>query len=427
MKTKILFSTFFLLSEITFAQFFPKKVESDLRLGSIARKTILTKEALNFLSEERASTCVFNVLTDTSAFFAPLRLAKYEKYFQAASEKTGLSADLLKAIAFVESGGRPKIRSNAGAVGIMQLMPACANFCGLSSRERTNPEKNIQAGAKYLRYLCKLFDNRSDLAIASYHMGEGNMNRNIELALKEFYGIDTTVNGKNSSAIVEKFDLSYALMYFGAESNGALHKRLVNLKDWSMDYCFRVLGAQKALVLDSAGFDGACRQIVRGQEKTYRFFTWCQESVFEEDEIIILPFSTSKLYTFLNWPEEAPEDELIGETVFHLSREAAGAALTIGALYRELLKQNGIAFSPISIDQAFEMPKQCETFAFVMSPPDSKDAKFFFDFVLKRLGAFGFISYKGDEGSYTIVASPDKEKMEVLEAIYLETKEYQNW
>jgi len=432
MKTNVLFPILFLFSQTYFSQNFSESLPFDHRLmtiddriASVAGKVTLTNEVLAVLETERSNTCIFNVLTDTSAFFAPARLSKYDQYFLEAAAKTALPVERLKAIAFVESGGRPRVRSYAGAVGLMQLMSSTAKHFGAS--DRTNPEKNIKAGASYLSFLYNLFGQKLCLATASYHMGQGNMNQLIKLALKEFYGIDTVVSAKNSALLVAAYDLSYSKIYFAAKPASALYKRITSLKDWSMDYYFKVSAAEKVLMLDSASFAATYKQIVRSQEKTYRFFTWCQERSFDEDEIIILPFSSKKLYAFLDWPETAPEDEFLGEAKFLVSREAAGAAITVGVLYRELLKKESIPFCPISVDEAFEVPENCKTFSFIMPAPREREAAARFHFVLKRLNALGFLTYKEDEDSFLIIATPERRKGKVLEDIYLEAKKHLVW
>ncbi|RJO59729.1 lytic transglycosylase domain-containing protein [Candidatus Parcubacteria bacterium] len=58
--------------------------------------------------------------------------------------------DLIYAIIYVESGGRPDVISSAGACGIMQLLPTTA---GKSCTELLNPQIGIQAGVNYLQTL----------------------------------------------------------------------------------------------------------------------------------------------------------------------------------------------------------------------------------------------------------------------------------
>lgn len=79
-----------------------------------------------------------------------------------------LDPDLALAVADVESaGGRHQV-SDAGAVGIMQLMPETASDYGVT--DRCDPESNIRAGVRYLKKLYGEFDDPL-LMLAAYNAG----------------------------------------------------------------------------------------------------------------------------------------------------------------------------------------------------------------------------------------------------------------
>ena len=61
--------------------------------------------------------------------------------------------------------------SPKGARGLMQLMPATAARFGV--RNIFDPRENIEAGARYMRFLLNLFHNNVPLALAGYNAGEG--------------------------------------------------------------------------------------------------------------------------------------------------------------------------------------------------------------------------------------------------------------
>ena len=77
---------------------------------------------------------------------------------------------LVMAIIHAESGYDAKAISKAGAVGLMQLMPATAKRYGVKNRE--NPLQNTAGGSQYLRYLLALFDFDIKLTLAAYNAGE---------------------------------------------------------------------------------------------------------------------------------------------------------------------------------------------------------------------------------------------------------------
>jgi len=91
------------------------------------------------------------------------------------AKKNDLPPELVAAVVHTESKFVPTARSNRGAVGLMQLVPKTGRWLG--ARNLTDPAQNIQAGAKYLRYLTDRFSGDQQKAIAAYNAGEGNVRR----------------------------------------------------------------------------------------------------------------------------------------------------------------------------------------------------------------------------------------------------------
>ena len=96
---------------------------------------------------------------------------KFANIVDAKAKKYKLIPELLHAVIEAESAYDPDAVSHAGAVGLMQLMPATAKRFGVT--DRTNPSQSVDGGAHYLRVLLDYFDNDLTLAIASYNAGEG--------------------------------------------------------------------------------------------------------------------------------------------------------------------------------------------------------------------------------------------------------------
>jgi soluble lytic murein transglycosylase-like protein len=92
----------------------------------------------------------------------------YGPTFRAAARETGFPVALLVAVAWEESRMKPNARSNAGARGLLQLMPQTARMLGTSPDD---PRANIRAGARYLSQLLKRFGGDLELALAAYNAG----------------------------------------------------------------------------------------------------------------------------------------------------------------------------------------------------------------------------------------------------------------
>ena len=85
----------------------------------------------------------------------------------------GIDRALVHAVISQESRYHARAGSPAGAVGLMQLMPATAARYGLTPNDRYDPAKNVRAGIRYLKFLSRKFNGQLDLILAGYNAGEG--------------------------------------------------------------------------------------------------------------------------------------------------------------------------------------------------------------------------------------------------------------
>lgn len=98
-----------------------------------------------------------------------------DSIFEEASAKYGVSSNLLKAVAKAESNFNPNAVSKAGAIGVMQLMPATARSLGVS--DPYDARQNIMGGAKYLKENLERFDGNVSLALAVYNAGPNSVQK----------------------------------------------------------------------------------------------------------------------------------------------------------------------------------------------------------------------------------------------------------
>jgi soluble lytic murein transglycosylase-like protein len=99
----------------------------------------------------------------------------YETLIQKYAAQNNLEPSLVKAVIQTESGGNPRSVSGAGAMGLMQLMPANVKEAGIS--DPFDPEQNIAAGTKQLAGLLSQYHGDLDLALAGYNAGPGNVRK----------------------------------------------------------------------------------------------------------------------------------------------------------------------------------------------------------------------------------------------------------
>ena len=110
----------------------------------------------------------WNAITGTS--FRTSATNPYANLFAAASQKYGVPAALLSAVAKQESGYDPTAVSRAGAQGLMQLMPGTARTLGVANP--FDPSQAIDGAARMLRDLTHRFGS-TELALAAYNAGPG--------------------------------------------------------------------------------------------------------------------------------------------------------------------------------------------------------------------------------------------------------------
>ncbi len=110
---------------------------------------------------------------------------KYYPIIEKYSIEYNVDPLLITAVMKVESNFNPKAKSKKGAIGLMQIMPPTAkeiaqkylNIDGFSEEKLYEPELNIKLGVCYVKILSDMFNNNTNLVLASYNAGLGNVQK----------------------------------------------------------------------------------------------------------------------------------------------------------------------------------------------------------------------------------------------------------
>lgn len=233
--------------------------------------------------ERRAARGLSHVLYAKSpggATATARRTAAWRGEVEAAAGAAGIDADMVEAIVFVESAGRPEVIAGddpEAASGLTQILAETGqNLLGLevdlaASRrltrriaraerggrsraaarlraqrrridERFDPRKALAATGRYLTIARRRF-GRDDLAVASYHMGIGNLER-----VARAYAEDESAP---IAELVRDGDLAYARLFFDTSPllHRAAHRLLAGFGDDSSTYLWRILAAREIMRL----------------------------------------------------------------------------------------------------------------------------------------------------------------------------------
>lgn len=121
----------------------------------------------------------WQALRETPDYWYALFPLPYAEMVEKWSSDRQLNPLLVFSLMRQESRFQFDIKSPAGALGLMQVMPATgewvANQINLEQYSLLEPEDNVILGTWYLDYTHREYNNNSMLAIASYNAGPGNV------------------------------------------------------------------------------------------------------------------------------------------------------------------------------------------------------------------------------------------------------------
>jgi soluble lytic murein transglycosylase-like protein len=109
---------------------------------------------------------------------SPANKRKLKPMIDRVASEQRVDPNLVHAVIAAESGYNPVAVSRAGAVGLMQVMPATAADYGVTSTDALfDPRTNVSIGTRHLRRLLGKYQNIRH-AVSAYNAGEGVLDRN---------------------------------------------------------------------------------------------------------------------------------------------------------------------------------------------------------------------------------------------------------
>lgn len=131
--------------------------------------------------------------------------------------KYNIDPAILLALAEQESSFNPNAKSGAGAMGVLQLMPATAKELGV--KNPYDPVQNIDGGARYFAQQLKTFNGNTDLALAAYNAGAGAVKKH--KGIPPYKETQNYVKSINSKIAKHRNTTVPESNYITSKSNGA--------------------------------------------------------------------------------------------------------------------------------------------------------------------------------------------------------------
>ena len=250
------------------------------------------------------------------------RVNRYRGIIEKVAEEADHDPDTIEAMVYLESAGFPDARAGgtADAVGLTQILAetgqnlldmridvsrsarytrqiARAERRGQTARverlraarrrvdERYDPQKAIEAAARYLTFAEGELDGSEELAVVSYHMGVGNLQN-----VRERFGADD--------------DTPYAELYFDSSPlrHEAAYRLLASFGDDSSTYLWRVEAARDvmerwredpeklAVRAGRIAAKNSREELLRPIESTAKYATPSElEKAYEAEDVVPLP------------------------------------------------------------------------------------------------------------------------------------------
>ena len=344
--------------------------------------------------EAGAATAASHVIYEMSpdgVVASAKRTEAFRDQIAAAAERHDLDPDTLEALIFLESAGRPDVIAGPtpeAASGLGQILPSTAtDLLGMSVDlpqsieltrrisnsdspgeteqlqqqraaidQRFEPEAAIEGAATYLDIARKRFGDLQ-LAIASYHMGIGNL----ENVLRAYAHAPTDVP---IGELVSGDHLSYPEVFFnsGPDSHRKAYELLSGFGDESSQYLWKILASEQILHMyrddrerlqetaTLATNKASMEEVFHPENETDVFQTPDDISdALDDGDLVPLPDEPA-----LGWEPNKDIGELAGQLdqspeLYRALRPEALATLTYLA---GLVRQQSGAATPLQVDSA---------------------------------------------------------------------------
>jgi soluble lytic murein transglycosylase-like protein len=415
------------------------------------------------------------------------RTTRWRRAVERAVAGTRLDPDDVEAMLFLESAGRPAVMADGtpnSATGLMQIIPSTAvSLLGMhvdlarsleinralpraqrqaelaakakkrrAARrrvrrllrerplvdERFDPQKSLDGAVRYLLEARRRF-GRDDLAIASYHMGIGNLKSVIDTY------VSPRPHARSTRLTVERYGLSWPQIYYDSSPtrNPRTWKLLTDFGDDSRHYLFKVLASREILRLARSDRDELERQIDLQTEKASAEEVLRPEShyppyeddedlrrAYKREELVPLPkdpvrlaYRPSRQMGYLAKRLDQPRILYRGlrpealATLLYLAKEyrriAGHGTLRVTSTVRDLPYQDALVATNVQATREFSL--HTTGFAIDIAKPRAQGP---LRFLLERLQALNAISWVEEPGAFHLTVGPEAEPfMPIYEAL----------
>lgn len=140
---------------------------------------IITDSRINkpgYVLKKSYSTNSYLSSTNKSVYKSRTIKSQYDALIVNTALKYDLEPSFIKAVIHVESAFDRYALSPAGAMGLMQLMPATASNYQLK-QDHFNPNRNIEVGVQHIKDLMQRYGSDKRLSLAAYNAGQGAVSK----------------------------------------------------------------------------------------------------------------------------------------------------------------------------------------------------------------------------------------------------------